>query len=677
MSASISQRVSHLRNPGDQPANEVKPATWPPAHDSPISVSKNGRAISRFGDSIWDFSEWAGKPLVLNMGDGPQRKDRQRISPQNANLLRKVAAWFLLGPRSVRTPTTLKAKFKLVRPIFTFCTTQGIAASELVRYPALIELLGAQLAPSRFGEVVSVLHMLYEQREELGFSILDRPGITRLSSCASKHQERQTPYIPPRIWTYVLCRSREFVDDYAIHKDQIEACFTYCLEKYDAISRSDGPQRLSEPKRQRRPFSASDSGERFVDTCLQFGIKDLLERWTTTNGGASNGIDIDIRNLAVYLSMVGYVGILLISAFSLMRIEEAWKLRCNCLRMHKDIDFGDIYLLQGETTKTLNDATAVWVTSKSTADAIEVMTSAARLRMKAASSDPRVPITDEQLENPFLVPRSYDPWSARRSIDSDPEQRQAHMSLAAVVRVFPQFLDVRELTIRQEDLEMALRINPTLDTNKFSVGTPWTLAWHQLRRTGAVNMFASGIVSDSSLQHQMKHSTLLMTHYYTHGFSEVPLNETTRAEILGTMYEMAARDASELFTDNFVSAYGGDRKNQALAPISSKDLSELRQIAKKGAIPWRETPFGGCTNPGPCEYGGFDHLIRCGGGDGAPPCAHGFFDRSKKPAVLDLSKRIKIQLIDAPARSPLKNWLQEMSSAIDNIVLTMSEDHEQ
>src|SRR5690606_36008847 len=104
-----------------------------------------------------------------------------------------------------------------------------------------------------------------------------------------------------------------------------------------------------------------------------------------------------------------------------------------------------------------------------------------------------------------------------------------------------------------------------------SVGTPWTLAWHQLRRTGAVNMFASGIVSDSSLQHQMKHSTLLMTHYYTHGFSEVPLNEATRAEILGTMYEMAARDASELFTDNFVSAYGGDRKNQALAPISSKD----------------------------------------------------------------------------------------------------------
>ena len=72
-------------------------------------------------------------------------------------------------------------------------------------------------------------------------------------------------------------------------------------------------------------------------------------------------------------------------------------------------------------------------------------------------------------------------------------------------------------------------------------------------------------------------------------------------------------------------------------------------------------------------------MIHCGGGDKRPPCAHGLFDRKKQPAVLELLKRIKSQLIDIPDEGPLKSWLSEMSTALNNIVLAMNKDpdHEQ
>jgi hypothetical protein len=428
------------------------------------------------------------------------------------------------------------------------------------------------------------------------------------------------------------------------------------------------------PDPKSRPFCSPESEESFAEVAVRFGVKDLLEKWVVAEDRSDRRRHIDVRDLSVYLSMTGYVGTIYVTAFSLMRIEEAWKLRCDCLKVHKDKDFGDIHLLQGETTKTLKDPTAVWVTPSSTVDAINAMRSSARLRMIAASANPLVPESSNHVDNPYLIPRSFDPWTARRSIDSDPSIRQTYLSLAQVIRQYPRLLNREEMVINPADIDVARRINPTIDNEKFVPGVPWVLSWHQFRRTGAVNMFASGIISDFSLQYQLKHATVLMTHYYGQGFSEVALNEETRVEILATMYEVAAMDASRLFDDDFVSSYGAERKGQALSAITNKDLISLRKLVRKGQVAWRETPFGGCTNPGPCEYGGFDHLIHCGGGDGKPLCAHGLFDRSKKPAVEQLSREIDIQLADFREQDPLRGWLTETSSALKNILQTMNKD---
>ncbi|MEX3937270.1 hypothetical protein AB4Y32_37005 [Paraburkholderia phymatum] len=75
------------------------------------------------------------------------------------------------------------------------------------------------------------------------------------------------------------------------------------------------------------------------------------------------------------------------------------------------------------------------------------------------------------------------------------------------------------LRITQQDRDLARLVTPTLDSGRFAVGKVWPLAWHQLRRTGTVNMQASGLVSDASLQFQLKHVSRAMSLYYGRGYA--------------------------------------------------------------------------------------------------------------------------------------------------------------
>lgn len=640
------------------------PNTWPPANDFPITANHHGQPVSRYGDSFWDFSSTSRKPFRINFGDGPQRKDYAPISKENADILRRVIAWYLYGPKAVHEATTLKAKFKLIRPIFVMASAHGILATDLYRYPKVIDELGASLPSSRRDEFISALHTLYEQRDLLGVSLLDKHGIRQLMASMPDHQERQTPYIPPRIWSYVLGRSDEFIAQYLAHQDNIEECFAYTLEKYSQVAGSLEAACKGEYDSRKAPFGESRVDGTFDQVCERFGIRELLETWSSCGNDESFGA----RVLANYLGMVGYIGTLHIVAHTLMRIEEAWRLRASCHQVHHDSKFGDVHLIHGETSKTLKDSDVVWVASESCVDAIRMMRSAASLRMKVAAGNPDVPTTQEFLDNPYLAPKAYEPWTKRFDIKADLSIRQSYQSLDQVVKMYPKFLDKDQMIITKDDLNVARRVNPTLDETKFSEGMPWILGWHQFRRTGAVNMFASDLVSKYALQHQLKHRSPLMTAYYAQGFTELALDEDTRSQILRAMYEISTQEAVSLLGDHVTSAYGIQHKEHLLQPLNQKELTQIERLAKSGKFPWRRTPFGGCTSEQKCEYGGFDNLIRCGGGDGEPPCAHGLLDRANAPAVLKFKSSIDIQLLDTPEASPHRDWLVQTQAALSNIL---------
>lgn len=660
--------------------------SWPPPDDFPVVIDSAGRAVSFYGDSFWNLLPWAKQCLRLNFGDNPQRKDDPVTTPVNAKLARQVAAWWLWGPHAVTSAASLKARFVSLFPLFVLCSNESIAASDLWKFPRVADELIKFIPPSKASEALHHLHALFEQREKLGFTILDREGLRRFQASIPEHQVKQTPYIPPRIWTYQVDRLRTFLEDFHNHRDNIEKCYKYCLEKYtayygslgEACSRSKHLIRGRPSPFNPRSHQTSDQFEfdgKFSSIARRYGIDSLLKKWVLQPDQSLDSANYSISALSKYFTMVGKVGTAYILNFSMMRIEEAWALRTNCLEVEHDEKLGKIYTLRGVTTKTVEDDDARWITSPSTELAIEAMRCIARLRVVCAEANPRVPTILEDTESHHLVLRSYEPWANAKNTDIPLHIRPMYPSYQAVIESYPNLFDPEDLKITESDLITARLVTTTLDDEAFKVGNLWPLAWHQLRRTGAVNMLASGLVSDASVQYQLKHATRAMSLYYGQGRSQLRVNSDAGTLYIRTMYEILGKEIALLFSERFVSPYGNDRKAEILKVVDPSDMKKLSKAAKLGQVSWRQTMLGGCTKRGPCEYGGVDNIIRCGGGDHLGPCADALFDRDRVQNIQKLAEQIKFRLLDVPIDSPYRDSLTAQQRAVENALNVISNRH--
>lgn len=659
-------------------AQNYRPKTWPPHRDFPIIIDADGKVVSRYGDPTWNLRPWTKKSVVLNFGDGPQNKGTPTITPANADLLRQISAWWIYGFNAAQRPQTIKNRFNYLRSLFVLCSSQGITASELMRFPAVADKLPSAIAPSQFEHVLTLLHTLYEQREHLGFTLLDRSGLARLEAAMPEHESRQTPYIPPRIWACQVRRLRAFLDDFHAHQNKLEECYRFCLDAYAKNFGSLSEVFLFESRTGRLPFGDKDAytgtvtGAEFHgpfwETAQRFEIDGLLTRWVLKPDGSSDTEVRDLRYLSTYFSMVGYVGLAYLLNFSLMRIEEGWSLRTDCLEIENDERFGPIYILHAETSKTTVDDDARWPTSPSAKVAVDAMACIARLRMICAEANPKVMATEEDIRNPFLIERAYEPWASGSIPESPFSARIGYPCYCELIKRYPQMIDPEEMRITAADLQIARLVNPTLDGKKFAVGKIWPLAWHQVRRTGAVNMQASGLVSDPSLQYLLKHATRTMSLYYGQGYSRVALNNKARTMYIRTMYEVLGKEVARLFSDRFISPHGEKRKAEILKLIDPKDSKRLTELAKSGKVSYRETLLGGCTSPEPCTKGCIENVALCGGSDESKACPSILYDREKEPAIRQLGRVIALRLIEAPIGSPLRESLESQQRTVEHVL---------
>lgn len=656
-------------------AANFRPLNWPPAHDWPVVFNEKGEIVCRWGCPVWPLYPWAKQALSLNFGDGPINHG-DSIDPANANLLRQITGWWIWGPNGVQAAGTLYNKFTLIRQVFVMCSKEGILASDLMRFPAVADRLPGVLAPSRAAGVIAILHDLYDQRDKFGFILLDRTGLSRLEAAIPDHESKQTPYIPPRIWTYQVTRLRSCLDDFLAHREQVEACYRFCLDVYSTNYGSLAKALTVEPINSRVPFqtpsnknAGAKSGAKFhgpfKQTAKRFGIDELLARWVgaPSEGDSAKGI----RLLSAYMSLISLTGLAYLLNYSLMRIEEAWDLRQDCLDIERDEKFGDIYLLHGVTTKTMDDSNARWPTSPSVKVAIEAMTCITRLRLICAEAHPDINLTQEDIDNPYLINKVFAPWTSRNL--KKRELRPFYGGYAdSLTAVYPLLFDVDTLRITEQDLQLARYITPTLDPERFAVGKPWPFAWHQLRRTGAVNMQASGLVSDATLQLLLKHVTRTMTLYYGQNHTRLKLNNDARTQYVRTMYEVLGKELARLTTERFVSPHGDRRKTEIVRLITQKDAKALTAAAKRGAIACREIILGYCMNREPCAYGGIDSIAHCGGGDGSAPCPDVLYDKRNIEMIRKLDKTLDERLINAPTDSPLRNSLQAQKRSVRNFL---------
>lgn len=335
--------------------------------------------------------------------------------------------------------------------------------------------------------------------------------------------------------------------------------------------------------------SGKQSGRRyygpFIDTALRFGIADLLARWVGESDKA-----LRIQALSRYLTLVNRAGLGYLLNFSLMRVEEAWNhLRLDCLKIERDPNFGDICLLCGRTTKTLSDPDTFWVTSPSAAVAVEAIRIVSELRAECASFNLNTHAAKDDPANRHLIGYTLEPWASKEA-KINLSLRPAIPSYANAFEQFCKVFDPEQLRISPNDLRLARLVTPTL-SDEFEVGTIWPLAWHQLRRTGAVNMQASSLVSDASLQFQLKHVTrAMMSLYYGQNYSHVRLEEKAHTLYVRTMYETLGRELQQLTSDRFASPHGEKRKTEIVRLISPTDAKKMIGLAKKGSVAYRPIP---------------------------------------------------------------------------------------
>lgn len=617
-----------------------RPPSWPPPREWVVSEDRHGHALSRWGDPVWDITPWAGRSMILDFGDGDDATARKAtpLSNGNADELRLIATWRMWGIKACIAANSLKANFLTIRRVVAHCNANGILASQLMRFPKVFEQLPSIIPPSEYSKTIIEFHRLWDARDYLGFVVIDPEGLKRLAAAAPKREIEQTAYIPPRIWAYQVERLKACLDDFIAHKQAIEDCFNFCVDAY-AYNFGSLAKAMTGSARHRLPFweserqgRGSQSGcryhGRFGLTSQRFGIDGVIERWIGRSAD-----DQDLRSLSAYMSLVQYAAVAYIGNFTLQRINEVTSLRSDCLTWEEDERVGRVPIIAGETTKTDPDSDARWPTSPSVEAAVTAAVTVCRLRMRCAAADPVAKPTKEDKRNPLLLGAAYEPWSGNTT---PPYSRRIHAeSYAGVCRRFGRLFDPKVLVITEDDLRIARMLTPNLsEKNGFAVGGVWPLAWHQLRRTGAVNMFSSTLLSDSSLQFQMKHASRLMPLYYGRGYTKLQLNEEVEGIVIEAMYEAMANKLQAAIGDRFVSPRGQERKEVILVNmISGKDSKQLASASKRGVVFFREMRAGGCTHRGICEYGGIESISRCTGGDGDGPCADALYDRHKAPEI--------------------------------------------
>jgi hypothetical protein len=629
--------------------------------------------------------------MTLNFGDGVRIAQTTAIDPENADILRLLVTLRAWGPNGARTAATLKNNFFTpMRAIVALCSREGILASDLMRFSLVREKLPQVIAPSNFAAVISELQRVLDARKDLEFILLDQNGLRQLVAAKPVHSTEQTEYIPPRIWTYQVNRLRECLDDYITHRQQIENCYNFCVEAYAKNFGTLAAALKADTISSRTPFrNASNRGDEsrlgceyhnhFAYTASRFGILELLGRWVGAPkvGNSEKGITL----FSSYLTLITHVGLAYLLNFSLMRQDEGRSLRADCLYIEEDEKLGKIPILCGETTKTDPDSDARWPTSPSVHVAIEAMMSVANLRMKCAQENPMVAPLATDIANPCLVDRAFEPWVGH--VSKHYSERPVGQRYSDIIRKYPKLLDVKEMEITEQDLKIARSVTPTLNLDEFQVGRPWPLAWHQLRRTGAVNMFSSGVVSDSTLQFQMKHLTRAMPLYYGRGSSSLRLNEEARVQLINAQYEVMGIEIAAVVSDRFVSPYGDEHKNKNIAEsaglqgevnlLSEVDTRRFEAAARRGAISFRMTVLGACMSKRPCEGDCIESIADCAGGDGGAPCQDALFDRQRADKNKVMLDNVMLQINSTTPDSPRYRALEKEKRGLENYFATINQ----
>jgi len=618
-------------------SESYRPPCFPPPDDWVITVGTEGQPQSRYGDPYWDYSAFGYHGF--NFG-------KHNLSTGNLRLVKQALVLIIYSRLFPGNIKSCERNYTSLIKIAKVCDHENILISQVSQFPAIHPKIVNALQNASYTHVIRFLHRLILFKNQLGFVIADERTLAYLANAGSKHEPIQHPYIPPRIWSYQINRLKECIDDFRAHEDILKTTISEIGAAYEYNKGLPTPGTISRvsPFREIKGYKSqivfSDS---FEDMLQDRGLLDLFNKWL--------GSVRHIGSLTKYLTLVRNVALFYVLNFSLQRRGEVSSLRCDCFQSENDPKLGKIGLINGETTKTDTDSDARWVVPLEVEDAINSAATIARWRMEFHPKN----TPEDVVENPYLLTPVWEPWNKGTKRSQESVRSKNILDYGVFLNEFPVFFDQNKIKVTEKDWTIAISITPMLDRhNSFGIGKPWRFSLHQLRRTTCINMFSSGLVSESSIQWSMKHLNRYMTLYYGRNYSNMRLNSDTETAVIFERYRAIYRQLCDVVKDtvDFVRPHKKEMiPSNIIRLVDTKEEKKLISLIKKGATGCRRTLLGFCMKNSACEYGGIESVAKCAGADGKGICADAIFDRRNKAKLIKLKDKHKRSLEDVDKHS--------------------------
>ena len=583
-----------------------------PSPDFVVSRSKDGSALSVYGDSSWDVTPYDpdGNTRRINFTtwyEGKQTTLRKGISEEMRWVMHLLR---YMRPGDPLSNGGLLRYLQALRFLARACEVRSISLENMLSSPALLveTIEGNSQYAAVIGSLLRLLNSLGS--DVVGYHVTGNTTRDRLSFLHKQYKKdlQQHSPIPTRIYSLIILALTDNLNDFERAIDRLLAIYSLVTSD-PVIGRSLSRQTVI--KRGMKERCEVSSG-------MKATFADLLDKFELRSFFANRGYAESVDGLSTAISEAQITASFQIQTFSGMRRDEVRSLPFQCIETVKR-NGKHHHIIDGRTTKLSNGLVkrARWVTSESGRQAVLLSQKIAQTIYRCRGATNRQLSADNNSFWLFVAPL------CARDDQSGEGLNLTHTTLH--LKKYPGLRARFEPVIEERDLLELESIDPHRawrSEAKFQVGQRWCLQSHQLRRSLALYAQRSGLVTLPTLKRQLQHITHEMTLYYARGSAFAKNFIGDEKEHFGVEWQETQPISQYLsYVANFLLSddiHFGAHVNWVDHHLKDSDgtlllnREETLKRFKAGQLAYKETILGGCVKIGECDTNPLDHLeVNC------------------------------------------------------------------
>lgn len=616
-----------------------------------VSRSKDGAILSVYGDIVWNLLPYSRVSMSRHKlrfnGWHPKKDESNPLVRSITEQLKQIMLCEIYQSDIFISVSTVQARFHVWSKIAKNLILQGkcfatasdeehlpFIKRELLNRPSFGQLILPRIRFSQVNLPNKIANFSFLSSR--AYDVIHKAGAIAVATY-KKEQSKQTTVVPSRIYGEMIVTTTEFIDDFNLNSGKLFRFLSHCNVN-PAYGRSIGRQTEAIKKmiengtypdaenviRDSRGFIWWQKFERFEhgfdEAIKHYGLDDYFDKYDIRKFN-------DIRKLLTDVHRAANINI---SIFTGARQSEVASLPAGCLSTIK-LDGEEHVLISGYSSKMQQTITdSEWVADTSTKSAVQAARDVTAYVCKCNNiefNNDTIPLFLKVAGIPSLYgTQTVYSTNANTSL-YDFALSQSTKTSNVFLQRFPD-----KFKITQSDISEVIDIDPHYgysNDERFTIGSTWPLADHQLRRSLVVYAFSEG-VAHPELKWQLKHISLAMTLWYgrngafakaitqssDHIYKDYQgaVAEYEAAQYLANVIseEVKLHGTHGVFVSNMIVKHGHD---------------ETRRLVARGELAYKETPIGGCVSTSGCSMDAFLNITSC------IPCKSAVFTTNDIPKI--------------------------------------------